>query len=722
MNSELFSLILHTKLTLKRKEDTVLKQKLDKFLSVAKKEAMPACFSLICGWLVTLSTFLIKETIAKPAEEALSYTSVATKNGETLVNGYADIIVHEHLWLFIFLLIGVAAALFCVNKFLYKKTLIIALPVSFLVYGFLAIYNSSSSVNERAFPAIAFIVLAALVILLCANYIKNQRLPIPTNDISPKCAIAVIIVAFVALSAIYIYMLWAKTASYSAPGFDMGIFAQMFDNMTDGSHSFLPMVTCERNELLSHFAVHFSPILYLLAPFCFIFNPLTVMIFAQILIAFCGVFPLYLICRQLKLSYIKSTIISLLYLLYPAMSSGACSEFHENVFLAPLILWTLYFSHKRGALNTALMFVFALLTLMVKEDAALYVGFIALFIFFSQRQRLKGVGMLAMTVCYFLIATHIMAQIGQSGAMLNDRYGNIIGQNEGYSSLITAFLTNPALYAAEMFSAEKLVYALNMLLPLAFLPLITRKPSRFLLIAPFIIINLVTGWQHQYDLGYQYSFGSGALLLYLTALNVAELSFAPSLICKDESRLQKSSAESEPINNKEISEPINLTFDNDDVSDKNDEKKISSKNKLINNLTVIAIIFAIFASIFTMAGRMPAQSNYVKIYNENEETYEIIEDTLSKIDRSKSVLASSKYLTHLYDVDELYSATYGIVTDKIVTINYFTDVVVLDARGLVDTIVKKYKLYRYEVVEEHEGIIIVLERTESSPPVGPAQK
>ncbi len=702
------------------KEDTVLKQKLDKILFISKREAMPACFSLICGWLATLAAFLINEAMIKPEEEKLSYTSVATKSEEILVDGYADSMIHNHLLSFILSIAIISIVLFCINKFLYKKTLLIALPATFLTYGAVAIYNAGESSSERAFPAFAFIVLAALVILLCANYVKNQRLPIPNNDVSPKCAIIVLIVAYVAFSATYIYLLWTKTASYYSPGFDMGIFAQMFDNMTDGSHSFLPMVTCERNELLSHFAVHFSPILYLLAPFCFIFDPLTVMIFAQILIAFCGVFPLYLICRQLKLSYIKSTIISLLYLLYPAMSSGACSEFHENVFLAPLILWTLYFSHKRGALNTILTFVFALLTLMVKEDAALYVGFIALFIFFSQRQRLKGVGMLAMTICYFLIATHIMVQIGQSGTMLNDRYGNIIGQNEGYSSLLTAFFANPALYAAEMFSAEKLVYALNMLLPLAFLPLITRKPSRFLLIAPFIIINLVTGWQDQYDLGYQYSFGSGALLLYLTALNVADLSFAPALICRDESSLQKSSAEGEPINNKEISEPINLTFDNDDVSDKNAEKKISSKNKLINNLTVIALIFAIFASIFTMAGRMPAQSNYVKIYKENTETYDLIEETLSKIDRSKSVLASSKYLTHLYDVDELYSVTYAISGDMVVKINYFTDIVVLDARESVKNIVRKYQRYHYTVVEEYENVIIVLERTEQSPPVGPA--
>ncbi len=681
----------------------MIKQKIKKIILTAKKESIPACFSLLCGWLITLTVFLIKESIAKSAEEALNYTSVTTE--DTL--GYADFIVSEHLLLFVCLLVGIAAALFCINKFLYKKTLFIALPTSFLIYGVLAIYNSSPDVNQRAFPAFVFCILAAFVILLCINYRKNQKLPIPKNDISPKFAIAVIVFAFIAFCATYIYLLWTKVTSYYSPGFDMGVFAQMFDNMTDGEHSFLPMITCERNEYISHFAVHFSPILYLLAPFCFIFSPLTVMIFAQIILSFSGVFPLFLICRHLKLSYAKSTVISMLYMLYPAITSGSCYDFHENAFLAPLILWTLYFSHKRGKLNTALTFVFALLTLTVKEDTAIYVAFIALFIFFSQKQRLKGLGLFVMSVCYFFIALFIMSKLGQEGTMLGTRYGNIIGTNDSFGALISAFFTNPALYASQLFSAEKLVYALNMLLPLAFLPLITKKISRFFLICPLLIMNLVTGWPYQYDLGYQYSFGAAALLLYLTAVNVADLSYAPLFI---EDSATENGTENSSADTQSIEAPI-------------DEKnKISSKNKLLNNLVTVGLIFAIFASVFITAGRLPAQTKYIDILEDNAEAYELVEDTLSKIDRSKSILASSKYLTHLYDADELYSATYAISTDKLlVKINYFTDVVVLDARSSVDSIVKKYKLYRYEIVEEHEGLIIVLERTEKSPPTGPAK-
>ena len=99
--------------------------------------------------------------------------------------------------------------------------------------------------------------------------------------------------------------------TYSSPNYDFGLFCNMFHYMKETG---LPLVTSERNGLLSHFAVHFSPILYLLVPFAFIFDTLTVLVFAQILLVFAGVFPIFLICRQVKLSNAKSAIMSLLYI------------------------------------------------------------------------------------------------------------------------------------------------------------------------------------------------------------------------------------------------------------------------------------------------------------------------------------------------------------------------------------------------------------------------
>lgn len=738
----------------------MVKQKTTGFIQSVKNEGQPIIFSLLSGWLITLIIFLIKESIIKDPPDALKYTTVATKQGEELIYGYADYIIHEQLLLFVFLIIGISIALFCINKFLYKNTLLFTLPTAFLTYGVLSIYNASSSTPQRAFPAFVFSLLALLIIILCVNYVKSKNSPFSNNDISPRLAIALVVSAFLAISAFWIYLLWSRTASYCSPGFDMGIFAQMLDNMTESKHSFLPMVTCERGEYLSHFAVHFSPILYLLMPFALIFNVLDVLVFAQILVVFSGIFPLFLICRHLKLSNIKSVLLSLLYMLYPAMSSGAFYDFHENAFLAPLILWTLYFSHKKKWYNTLLMFVFALLTLMVKEDAAIYVAFISLFIFFSQKQRLKGFGMFVLAVCYFFFAIFMISQFGEEGNMLGSRYNNVIGKNDSFLALVTTFFANPALYAAELFTADKLIYALNMLLPLAFLPLATRKPSRFLLLGPFLLMNLVTDYKYQFDLGFQYSFGSGALLIYLAAINLADLSHAPLFVCEaeappainapkedaqlqpeqapplfDESNTEPPKAEREPSceaptesscdGTENAPEPIVESAD----APQSTPKRKSSRKRLLTNLSSLALIFSIFSSIFILAGRAPSQTVYVQRMRDEKAIQETLEDTLSSIDRSKSVLATSMLVTYLYDVDELYETNYSWRKQdgRLVQILDFTEYVVLDARPYIsasssnDNIIAKYKLHGYEIIEEHKDIIIVLQRTEKSPPVGPAK-
>lgn len=695
-----------------------MKEKLNSFLLAIKRDLQPIAFALISSWMITLAGFTTISPIAL-----------------IRVPTYADSIP---LVPFILIFIALAAILYALNRFYFKKLLFITFPISFLAYGMVSVVLSANTADLRRFSALVFCALSLIVLILCINYVKTQKIPLPTKDISFKASVITVSVAFVLLSTYWIFLLWARTESFCAPCFDMGIFTQMYDNMVDPAHSFLPMTTCERGEYLSHFAVHFSPILYLLMPFCFIFEPIHVLVFAQILLVLSGVLPMFLICRQLKLSNTKTTIMSLLYLLYPVMSSGSFYDFHENAFLAPLILWTLYFSLRSRKRDTVLMFVFALLVLMVKEDAAIYVAFISLYIFFSQKKYLRGALMFAMTVAYFFFAIFMISQFGEEGNMLSSRYANIIGDEAGFTSLIKVFIVNPALYAIESLTADKLVYAINMLLPLAFLPLMTRKISRWLLIGPFFVLNLVTDYPYQHDLGFQYSFGSGALLVYLAAINLADLSSEPLFApLETETETETESSESSapqalPCESEaDLSDaPILKETDACEEGIACDEpvavainvEKTSPRRRLITNLTALILIFAIFSTLFIQAGRAPAHFTYAARLFTETEIRDTVNDTLSRIDRDKSILASSMYLTHLYDADELYSTLQ--VFDSNNTIIIFTELVVLDLRPYISDSKKaevwtnKYLLNGYEIIEEHEDIIRVLQRTEDSPPVG----
>ena len=110
---------------------------------------------------------------------------------------------------------------------------------------------------------------------------------------------------------------------------------------------------------------------------------------------------------------------------YPAVAGGTMYDFHENCFLLPFILWLLYFAEKEKHI---LMYVFMLLTFSIKEDAAVYVAFIALYLIFSGRKKLHGSAMLFSSVAYFVFAVTFLRHFGE-GAMTG-RFENFMTDPE----------------------------------------------------------------------------------------------------------------------------------------------------------------------------------------------------------------------------------------------------------------------------------------------------
>lgn len=333
----------------------------------------------------------------------------------------------------------------------------------------------------------------------------------------------------VVLSLIFFLLIstWTvcRVYTFSTPTYDFGIFAQMFYNM---KKSGLPVTTLERDGLLSHFHVHVSPIYYLLLPFYMLVpTPATLQILQAAVIT-SSVIPLWKLARLYNLSPAKCMTVCALLLLYPAFSGGTGYDIHENCFLTPLILWLFYGIDQRNTIITAIA---AILTLMVKEDAAVYVAILALWLIIKtllhfKRTELKnlitGIIMLGASVVWFLLATKYLAEIGD-GVMTN-RYSNFLYDDS--SSLITVIksvILCPMKAVYECADSEKIKYITLTMLPLMGLPLITRKYERFILLIPYILVNLMSDYPYQHDIFFQYSFGSTACLMYLTVVNLADL-------------------------------------------------------------------------------------------------------------------------------------------------------------------------------------------------------
>lgn len=451
-----------------------------------------------------------------------------------------------------------------------------------------------------SFVAVCVLIVVALIIYVCFGWKQTDEL-IKTKNIHLWITIGSSVAFFLFVSA------WTvgRVYSFSSPTFDFGIFSQMFYNMKETG---LPLTTVERDGLLSHFAVHVSPIYYLMLPFYWLFpTPATLQIL-QALVITSAIIPLWKIGKHHGLSEIQRMLICILLLLYPAFSGATSYDIHENCFLTPLILWTLYGIDKKNSIITTIA---GMLILFVKEDAAVYVAVIALWLIIKTLLRFKeldkknlltGIIMLAVSISWFLIVTTYLANHGDG--VMTYRYSNFM--YDGSSSLFTvikSIILNPMKAIYECVDAEKLKFIAMTLLPLLGLPLITRRYERYILLVPYILVNLMSDYQYQHDIFFQYTFGSTAFLIYLTVVNLADLK----------------------INWKRIS-------------------------------ALVAAVIISASYFYTVV--LPVGLRYPIRAIQYQEYYQNIRDTLDTIPEDASVTATTFYTTHLSQREILYDVEY----------------------------------------------------------------
>ena len=329
---------------------------------------------------------------------------------------------------------------------------------------------------------------------------------------------------FVLFTLLMGYASILRYRTYNATNFDLGLFAQMFESLRKTGHAW---TTLERNRLLTHFGVHCSPVYYLLLPLYMLAPRVETLLVLQAAGVGAGVFAVRGIAKEVFGDSPRLVIAAcLLYLLNPTIPQGCLFDFHENKFLAVFLLWAVYFMLRK---KIAPLLVFSVLTLSVKEDAAIYVAALGLFLLFAQTwegrrraQVLTGIAMAAMAVIWFAGAIFIIRRYG-TGEMV-DRLRNffIPGGDGGFLDVVKVCLSNLGYVIKQVFTQSKVEFLLWVLLPLGFAPFLTKKGSSWLLMLPLLVINLLSNYAYQHAVGYQYTYGSVTLAIVLALLALKE--------------------------------------------------------------------------------------------------------------------------------------------------------------------------------------------------------
>lgn len=503
-----------------------------------------------------------------------------------------------------------------------------ALPVLFGIYSALLAFMGNDYYT-------AFVI-AALWALLIYYYSSRGYLVLngKKKEKRRKTLLAASVIVFIIVVGGHGVL---RYVNYAAPNYDFGIFVNMFHNMRE---SFRPVTTCERDGLLSHFAIHISPIFYVLLPFYWIFPSGATLQLSQALILASAVIPMYLLAKHFGLSKMKTAVMCAVLLFHPAVASGTNYDMHENCFLLPLLLWVFYFFEKEKYIPLA---VFTLLTLSVKEDAAVYIVFFALFVILSRRKYICGAALFAGAGLYFALCMILLTKFGNG--VMSSRFANYIVADGGLAEAVKNVLADPGYVFTQIFIdkdcdySAKLLFIVQLFAPLAFMPLCVKKISRLTLLFPMLLINLMTTYVYQYDIGFQYTFGTLAFLMYLAVMNVSE-------------------------------------------KDGETQKKFLCTALACAFLCFLAApTGSFFTSLFTLA--------------DNGEDNVIITETLNEIPDDASVVCSTFLLPHLADREVIYETYYHKYSsdEKI-------DFVILDCRyESYKEILKKYSGYGFEVTE-----------------------
>lgn len=463
-----------------------------------------------------------------------------------------------------------------------------------------------------------WIILICLIYAICVSllvYNLPNRLFSKFMDSQKNTHFLLGFVGFIGLVYItYISIVSAyKVTTFSVSTFDIGIFTQMFESM---SRDFTQITTLERDKFMSHFSVHISPIYYLLLPFYKLFPYGETLEILQILIVFSGIIPFYLILKKMNFPSFTKPLLLLWFLATPALTTAGSYHFHENCFLVPLLLWIIYATMRRWKWQLILI---VFLTLMIKEDAFIYIVSIGLYFLFQKRfpltkgERLKiFLSQIIFPFLYFGLCLFLLNRFGE-GAMVS-RFDNfLLPDQKGLFKVLENIFLNPSYTFASFFSQAKLRYILMLFLTQAFLPILQKEWANYLLFIPLVVINLLSDWIYQVDFGFQYSYGSNTLTLYMSILALEA-----------------------------IWEQYNR-----------DVNYLAATKKIINLISV-AIIF----SAGILYAHINAWHHDTVNYFRNRQHFDDIHYTLSTIPRNKTILAFHTYTVALRSVPELYDIFY----------------------------------------------------------------
>ncbi len=290
----------------------------------------------------------------------------------------------------------------------------------------------------------------------------------------------------------------SKHHTFQTTAGDLGYFEQAFWSTLHGRPLYISLWDDLGTTTLAH---HVQPIMFSILPIYAIYpSPETLLIFQSFFLAL-GALPIYWISKK-KFNESTSIIFAALYLMYPVLHGINQFDFHVSALAIPFLLFSFrYVEEKRYSFSA----LFAILALMCKEDVALTLGALALYVVWKNWEEIKVLKqkshafifsssiIVIAAIWFFVVVQIIVPHFNNTGAYMH--------LGKFFPSLMRLeFPAEELLFQIDV----KLLYALLLIIPLLFTPILS--PSTFMITLPTWTIIFLSMHPPAYRIGFQYSY------------------------------------------------------------------------------------------------------------------------------------------------------------------------------------------------------------------------
>jgi len=323
---------------------------------------------------------------------------------------------------------------------------------------------------------------------------RLDALPTSVRRYAPAALVALLSASYITYISFFALRNHADFNSYT---WDLGQIDNQFYNFLHGHPFRCPALIREGNwsELRNHAEVA----MIFLLPF-YALHPAagTLLVLQALLLGLAGLCVYRFASR--RLSKPVAIVLTLAYYLYPPLHGAQFFDIHFQPVSAAFLLAAIDFFDAR---RMKLFVLFFIMGITCREDISVGTAVFGLFLIATRHRPKVGVVILVVSVSYFvLLRFAVMPAFGQWG--FAEHYHQLFPAGEHtFGGIVKTILSNPVYTFTTLLTEEKLRYALQILLPLAFLPL--RRPYLALSVLAGAYFTILTDYAPTHDIGYQYS-------------------------------------------------------------------------------------------------------------------------------------------------------------------------------------------------------------------------